>query len=224
MSATAKRPATRTGKITSSPLSIESDDELFESDYFSDKMDPLFDESAPDDSIEGHIVSASKTGDNLTFHFGITDGATDHDAVLGMIVLSTLDPVYLTISETGGQTNESFLYHITDTETGEEVLTVTVQGGGSVTIVLPRGTYTVTESSDWSWKYGGGTVTETKVKYPDDRTDDLWVITRATDPAVADTARIPFGDSADRASVTFRHQTSGKNWLGGEAYKPNVFK
>jgi len=42
----------------------------------------------------------------------------------------------------------------TDTETAEINLTVTVVGNGSVTIAdLPVGHYTISELTDWSWRY-----------------------------------------------------------------------
>ena len=58
-------------------------------------------------------------------------------------------------------TNQAFLFHIqgkAGTETEGIDLTVTVIGNGSTTITgLPTGEYTVTELTDWSWRYENDT-------------------------------------------------------------------
>lgn len=58
----------------------------------------------------------------------------------------------LTIQESGGDDNESFLYTVKDNE-GKVDLTISVKGGRSATILVPAGEYTVNEFSDWSWNY-----------------------------------------------------------------------
>ena len=65
----------------------------------------------------------------------------------------------LTITKTGAQDideNQTFLFHVvgTDENTKDIDLTVTIHGDGSVKITeLPVGAYTVTELTDWSWRY-----------------------------------------------------------------------
>ena len=57
--------------------------------------------------------------------------------------------------------NQAFLFRIrgkAGTDTGEIDLTVTVVGNGSTTVTgLPTGDYTVTELTDWSWRYENDT-------------------------------------------------------------------
>ena len=53
--------------------------------------------------------------------------------------------------------NQSFIYRICGVEGTESegiALTFLIRGNGSMTIAkLPVGTYTVTQLSDWSWRY-----------------------------------------------------------------------
>ena len=56
----------------------------------------------------------------------------------------------LTISAVTADTNQNFIFDVTD---GTTSLQVVVPGGGSVTVKeLPIGTYRVTEKSSWSWR------------------------------------------------------------------------
>lgn len=51
--------------------------------------------------------------------------------------------------------NEGFIFKVTCPD--GSIVTVSAPGGGEVTITgLPQGTYTVTEDTDWSWRYKGG--------------------------------------------------------------------
>lgn len=58
-------------------------------------------------------------------------------------------------------TNQVFIFHIkgkSGTKTEEIDLTVTVVGNDSVSVTdLPTGEYTVTEQTDWSWRYENAT-------------------------------------------------------------------
>ena len=60
----------------------------------------------------------------------------------------------LTITKAGNVgATEGFIFNVT----GPQNFKVSVQGNGSVTITgLPLGTYTVTEDTDWSWRYKDG--------------------------------------------------------------------
>ena len=113
----------------------------------------------------------------------------------------------LTIEATGGRPNERFLYHITGTaEDGTELdLTVSVKSGGSTSILVPLGEYTVTEISDWSWRYADGVPT-----------GDDWV----TDGKTATTTIEADSNSTyggQEKTVTYSHARNNKNWLGGES-------
>lgn len=95
----------------------------------------------------------------------------------------------LTIEKTGAQDideNQTFLFRVkgTDENTKDIDITVTVHGNGKTTIAdLPVGNYTVTEKTDWSWRYtpeeasknvalkaGGGTVI-----FANTRTETQWL-------------------------------------------------
>ena len=58
----------------------------------------------------------------------------------------------LTIQKQGGQAGEKYVFNIQ--KDGEFYMTVTVNGNESTTIQkLPKGSYTVTEETAWSWRY-----------------------------------------------------------------------
>lgn len=64
----------------------------------------------------------------------------------------------LTINKEGnvGQT-EGFIFNVVKADDANTSFRVSVQGKGQVTITgLPLGTYTVTEDTEWSWRYKGG--------------------------------------------------------------------
>ena len=64
----------------------------------------------------------------------------------------------LTIKKEGnvGET-EGFIFNVVKADDANTSFRVSVQGNGQVTITgLPLGTYTVTEDTDWSWRYKGG--------------------------------------------------------------------
>ena len=66
----------------------------------------------------------------------------------------------LTIKKEGtvGET-EGFIFNVVKADDANTSFRVSVQGNGQVTITgLPLGTYTVTEDTDWSWRYKGGVI------------------------------------------------------------------
>ena len=80
-------------------------------------------------------------------------------------------------------TDQAFIFKIkgkegTDTEKID--LTVTVIGNDSVTITkLPTGDYTVTEITDWSWRYENATAQrEVTLHYQDDGHELIYSNTR----------------------------------------------
>ncbi len=101
----------------------------------------------------------------------------------------------LTIRKSGWQQideRQSFLF----TVEGQGLkLDVVIHGNGEVTIKdLPIGTYTVTESTDWSWRYT-----------PDGNGKDIAL------------------SSAGANTVTFKNTRSWIYWLSGDSYKENQF-
>lgn len=122
--------------------------------------------------------------------FSITQDLSS-DAAQNTIVF-VYDPTLstLTIQKSGWDTvdeNQTFLFHIkgTDENTKGIDLTVTVHGNGKTTITdLPVGSYTITEKSNWSWRYtpsgnesqnitidAGGAV----LPFVNNRTDGKWL-------------------------------------------------
>ncbi|MBE5869544.1 MAG: hypothetical protein E7293_11430 [Lachnospiraceae bacterium] len=88
---------------------------------------------------------------------------------------------------------QSFIFDVTGPNGFK--MTVTINGNGSVTIKdLPIGKYTVTERTDWSWRYTPGDTTQT--------------ITLAADGS---------------NTVAFINSRSCIYWLSGDSYKENQF-
>lgn len=106
------------------------------------------------------------------------------------------DVADLTITKSGAEDideNQSFIFTVTGPDGFNAK--VVIQGNGSVTIKgLKVGTYTVTEDTDWSWRYTpqGGNSQE--------------ITLSATEPN----------------TVTFTNKRSNGKWLGGDAYKRNT--
>ena len=120
--------------------------------------------------------------------------------------LITPGPGYLVITEKGGKDNESFLYRITNQETGESII-ISVKGNGMTYVYAPRGEYTIEEISDWSWRYEEGVCVD-----PDTGTNSC---------TVEITAENAKRENAVRAAFT--HKRNDKVWLGGENSADNHF-
>ena len=106
----------------------------------------------------------------------------------------------LTIRKTGWAAideGQTFLFTVrgTDENTRDVELTVTVHGNGKTTVAaLPVGNYTVTEMTDWSWRYtpeGGAAQTVTA--------------------------------GAEGAELTFANGRTEEKWLDGGAFAVNLF-
>lgn len=116
----------------------------------------------------------------------------------------------LTISKTGSvniDENQSFLFRVE----GEGVdLTVTVHGNGSATIngLKVGSQYTVTELTDWSWRYDFSE----------------WVFV-SDDTAGANgtknAAAVTLG--TDGNEITFTNTRSENKWLDGDSWRDNLF-
>lgn len=109
-----------------------------------------------------------------------------------------VEPNTLNIVKTGTTVAKSdlFLFRVkgTGTDNADIDITVSVQGTGSTTIThIPRGNYTVTELTDWSWRY---------------TTDDA-----EQSVTVADKATVTFENT----------RNTDQKWLGGETNKDNRF-
>ena len=106
------------------------------------------------------------------------------------------DVADLTITKSGAEDideNQSFIFTVTGPNNFSAK--VVIQGNRSVTIKgLKVGTYTVTEDTDWSWRYTpqGGNSQE--------------ITLSATEPN----------------TVTFTNKRSKGKWLGGDAYNHNI--
>lgn len=105
------------------------------------------------------------------------------------------DAADLTITKTGWEAideNQSFIFKVVGDNFEKKVV---IKGNGSVTIKgLKIGTYTITEVTDWSWRY----------------TPDEIVKTITLQPAQTN-------------GVTFANTRAKDTWLGGDDYRQNKF-
>ena len=113
----------------------------------------------------------------------------------------------LTISGSGANAldkNQSFVYVISN-DVGFE-LRVTVKGNGSTVIdgLLIGQNYTVTQESEWSWRYSY-----------DGYTTDL------LNESVDGGAKITLGESNNE--ITFNNERTTKKWLDGDSWLDNIF-
>lgn len=109
----------------------------------------------------------------------------------------TVEKTFAEGSEDSLKGDETFIFDICGvegTQTEGVSLTVTVHGAGSITVCdLPIGTYTVTERTQWSWRYE-----------PEEKT---LVVTL----------------TGSENSVSFENSFCEELWLGGDNYSVNVF-
>ena len=102
---------------------------------------------------------------------------------------------------------QSTLYHISGSVQSENdfSMDVAIPGNGSVTIQnLPVGTYTVTEKTNWSWRY---TLTD--------------IVAQTDTQAVREKNSIHFALTEDGETVTFTNARSNPYWLSGDCYAAN---
>lgn len=113
----------------------------------------------------------------------------------------------LTITKSGVNTeldeNQTFMFRIVGDETDDRTkdidLTVAIVGNGSQVIKdLPIGAYTVTEITDWSWRYKPTHKEQTITLKPNEPNEPN--------------------------ELTFVNNRSAELWLDGNAYRENVFK
>lgn len=105
------------------------------------------------------------------------------------------DAADLTITKTGWEAideNQSFIFKVVGDNFEKKVV---IKGNGSVTIKgLKIGTYTITEVTDWSWRYTPDEIAKTITLQP-----------------------------AQTNEVTFANTRAKDKWLGGDAYSQNKF-
>lgn len=119
------------------------------------------------------------------------------------IITFVYDPIYteLTIRKTGAEDideNQTFMFVVkgVDENNSNIELTVTIHGNSEVTVTgLPLGNYSITEKSNWSWRYQPEQETQLKTL----------------------TANV-----ADN-TVTFNNTRVKDKWLDGDNYKVNAF-
>ncbi len=124
--------------------------------------------------------------------FSITQDLTANSEQNKIIFIYDPTPTTLTIQKRGCEDideNQTFLFHVKgspdDPNTKDIDLTVTVHGNGQTTVTdLPVGNYTVTEETEWSWRYtpdGGADRTfkaaigGTNLVYQNSRTQTQWL-------------------------------------------------
>ncbi|MCH5320203.1 MAG: hypothetical protein J1E36_00470 [Eubacterium sp.] len=189
------------------------------------------------ENIEDFIADATKDTEDKTVTFYLGTSSTDSDAHRGNvdsnpqdmnrytndrveIIRLTTGNTLLTVREDGAQSNESFIYHITGKTLGDKDVDIFVSVKGSdpngTTIELPPGEYTVTEVSDWSWKYYN------KDTYGKD--DEEWTL-YPNDLKKADTTLWYYDDDPidEHKTVIYEHDRNDKVWLGSEYYRNNHF-
>ena len=70
----------------------------------------------------------------------------------------------LTIKKTGMASGENAIFVVKNKQTGEKY-EVVVPNDGSVTLTLPEGTYSITETGDWTWRYTTGDIADATITY-----------------------------------------------------------
>ena len=117
----------------------------------------------------------------------------------------------LTITKTGlnqhtytgeNEDRESAIFEVVSVEEPSKKWTVAINGNNSVTLTgLKVGSYTVTELTDWTWRYGSSTLTS-----DDQNTDGTFKV-----------------NGGQTTTVTCANSNHNDKWLGGDNYANNVF-
>lgn len=145
--------------------------------------------------VDAAWVADSKLTPDKTKNYGTAEKAVMGYEAATYYAKFEYDAADLTITKTGWETideDQSFIFKVVG---GGFEKKVVIKGNGSVTIKgLKIGTYTITEVSDWSWRY----------------TPDEIVKTITLQPAQTN-------------GVTFANTRANDKWLGGDAYSQNKF-
>ena len=112
----------------------------------------------------------------------------------------TIKKVYPDGADYSIDENQTFIFTIKGvpgTNTAAIDLTVTIHGDGEITITdLPIGKYTITEQTDWSWRYA------------------------PTDGKTSQTITL---SPTEENIVTFKNKRAEVKWLDGDSYDVNIF-
>lgn len=112
----------------------------------------------------------------------------------------TIKKAYLENADYSIDVNQTFIFDVKGvdgTATADIDLTVTVHGDGEITITdLPIGKYTITEQTDWSWRYE-----------PTDGKNEQTITLSPTEENI----------------VTFENTRAEVKWLDGDSYDVNIF-
>lgn len=71
----------------------------------------------------------------------------------------------LTIKKTGMASGENAIFVVKNTDETGKKYEVVVPNDGSVTLTLPEGTYSITETGDWTWRYTTGDIADATITY-----------------------------------------------------------
>lgn len=156
-----------------------------------------YEDEACTQPVDAAWVADSKLTPGKTRNYGTVEAPVMGYAAATYYAKFEYDVADLTITKSGAEDideNQSFIFTVTGPNNFSAK--VVIQGNGSVTIKgLKVGTYTVTEDTDWSWRYT-----------PQNRTQSITL-----NPAVTN-------------KVTFVNTRSKGKWLGGDAYKRNTLR
>lgn len=107
----------------------------------------------------------------------------------------------LTITKAGGTAGDPYVfdvYKLDDSGNKVKYTEVTVVGNGSVTLYeLPVGTYTITEKTDWSWRYT---------------------------PSYSNNGQAELTAAAPNGSITCTNESKTDKWLNDYAVKSNTYQ
>lgn len=146
--------------------------------------------------VDADWVKDSKLTPDKTKNYGTTEKPVMGYEAATYYAKFEYDVADLTITKQGCENideNQSFLFDVTGPNGYSK--RVVINGNGSVTIKgLKIGTYTVTEVTNWSWRYKANS---------NSQNIDLM-------PAMSNT-------------VNFTNTRSNLKWLGGDAYSQNIF-
>lgn len=148
--------------------------------------------------VLGDLSDDYKTAVNDTENSNTASGKMEL-GINAVVVVNTYKQHFtdLTITKAGWNPideNQSFIFDVV--EPNGFKITVTINGNGSVTIKnVPFGEYTVTERTDWSWRY---------------------------DPDGND-QKITLNSNPDLNTVAFVNTRTEGKWLSGDSYAKNIF-
>lgn len=145
-------------------------------------------------------MTTAINGNNVTAHTTFINTTDDHENGLDMHQFTVfVKTCSLTVTKTGSgsMTNGTETHIFTVTGPNGISLRIAVQGNGSKTIVgLPVGDYTVTEDTNWSWRYA------------DNKTGS---------------ATLEASETGAHKTVTITNANPTTKWLSGDNFKVNTF-